>query len=142
MISGHGQNGRTVAEVLHGFRDELKDFATTRVQLLRSELKEKAGAWKAGIPAIAIGVVLLVMGFVLFTGLLVAVIALAFTGAGVPWAYAIAFAIVMAIYGATGAALALYGWRKIKESGLKPERTIKVLRQDGVWIQSEARSRT
>lgn len=141
MNSAHVQNGRSVAEVLHGFRDELKDFATTRVQLLRSEMKEKAGALKAGVPAIAIGVVLLVMAFLLFTGLLVAVIALAFAGGSAPWAYAVSFAIVMAIYGATGAALALYGWRKIKESGLKPERTISVLRQDGVWLQSEARTR-
>lgn len=138
MTNGYGQNGRSIAEVLRGFRDEVKEFAVTRVQLLRSELTQKVGAWKAGVPTIAIGLVLLVMAFVLFTGMLVAVIAMAFSPAS--WSYAAAFAIVMAIYGATGAALALYGWRRIKESGIVPERTIKVLRQDGVWIQSEART--
>lgn len=138
MINGYTNNGKTVAEVLHEFKNEVKEFATTRIQMLRSEMTQKIGGWKAGIPAVAVGLVLLVMAFILFTGMLVAVIALAFNGA--PWGYAVSFAIVMVIYGAAGAALALYGVRKIKDAGIMPERTIKVLKQDGVWIQSEARS--
>ncbi len=138
MTNGYTHNGKSVAEVLHEFKEELKEFATTRVQMLRSEMTQKMGGWKAGVPAVAIGAVLLVMTFVLFTGMLVALIAIPFNGA--PWGYALSFAIVMVIYGAAGAALAMYGIRKIKDAGVMPERTIKVLKQDGVWIQSEARS--
>lgn len=138
MTNGYTQNGRSVAEVLREFKDESKDFVTTRIQMLRAEINDKMGGWKAGIPALAIGLVILAVTLLLFTGLLVAVIALAFNGQ--PWGYAVAFAIVTLLYGAAGAALALYGVRKIKEAGIVPERTLKVLKQDGIWIQSEART--
>jgi VIT1/CCC1 family predicted Fe2+/Mn2+ transporter len=136
--NGYVQNGRSVTEVLREFKEETKEFVVTRVQMLRSEMIQKMGGWKAGVPALMIGLGFLVMTFVLLTGLLVAVIGLAFNSTG--WGYALSFAIVMVIYGATGAVLALYGVKKIREAGVVPERTIKVLRQDGVWIQSEARS--
>jgi uncharacterized membrane protein YqjE len=132
------QNGKSVGEVLQEFKAELKEFLNTRLQLLQSELKQKMSGFKAGIPAMVIGLLLLIMTFVLFTGVLVTVIALAFNSTG--WGYALSFAIVTVLYGASGAILALYGWRKIKDAGFVPERTIKVLRQDGVWIQSEART--
>jgi len=131
-------NGRSVTEVLYEFRSELKEFVSTRVQMLRSEMSQKIGAWKVAVPAIVIGLLLLLMTFVLFTGLLVAAIALAFNGQ--PWGYALSFAIVTVVYGALGAAAALYGRGKIKQAGFVPERTVKVLKQDGVWIQSEART--
>lgn len=136
--SGYTQNGKSVSEVLHEFKDELKEFLTTRFQMLRSELMQKMDGWKLGVPALMIGLLMLALTFVLFTGLLVAAIALAFNAQ--PWGYALAFAIVTVIYGASGATFALYGWRKIKDSGIVPERTIKVLKQDGVWIQSEVRT--
>lgn len=135
--SGYTQNGKSVSEVLYEFRNELKEFLITRFQMLRSELTQKIDGWKVGVPALMIGLLMLVMTFVLFTGLLVAAIAMAFNG---PWGYTLSFAIVTVIYGASGFAFALYGWRKIKESGLVPESTIKVLKQDGIWIQSEART--
>jgi putative superfamily III holin-X len=138
VTNGNPHNGKTVAEVLHEFKDELKDFAITRVQIFRSEMKEKLGGWEAGLPALAIGIVLVVMTLFLFTGTLVALIAIAFNGA--VWGYALAFAIVTVIYGATGAALGIYGWGKIRDTGVVPERTIKVLKEDGIWIQSEART--
>ncbi len=138
MTNGYAQNGRSVADVLQEFKAELKEFVITRLQLLRSELRQKVGGWKVGLPAITIGLALLAMAFVLFTGLLVAVIAMAFGSTG--WGYALSFAIVFVIYGASGAVLSLYGWRKVREAGVVPEKTIKVLRQDGIWIQSEART--
>ncbi len=138
MTNGYAQNGRSVAEVLREFKDEMKDFVTTRVQMLRAEINDKMGGWKSGLPALVIGLVFLAVTFLVFTGLLVAVIALPFNGQ--PWGYALSFAIVTLLYGATGSALALYGIRKIKEAGIVPERTIKVLKQDGIWIQSEART--
>jgi uncharacterized membrane protein YqjE len=135
--SGYTQNGKSVSEVLYEFKSELLEFLITRFQMLRSELKQKIDGWKVGLPALIIGLLMLVMTFVLFTVLLIAVIAMPFNGQ--PWGYALSFAIVTVIYGASGAAFTLFGWRKIKESGIVPERTIKVLKQDGIWIHSEAR---
>lgn len=136
--NGYAQNGKSVAEVLREFKDEMKEFLTTRAQMLRSEMVQKMGGWKAGVPAVLVGLLLLVMSFVLVTGLLVAVIALAFNGTD--WRYALSLAIVTVIYGAAGSVIALYGVRKVKDAGVVPERTIKVLKQDGVWINSEART--
>lgn len=142
-MSSHAHNTyphsqRSVAEVLNDFKEELKDFATTRIQMFRSELNDKVGAWKMALPSIAIGAVLLFGAFLLFTGLLVAVIALAFGGH--MWAYAASFAIVMVLYGAAGGAALAYGVRTVKARGLAPERTLRVLKQDQVWLQTEART--
>ncbi len=127
-----------MAEVLNDFKEELKDFAATRIQMFRSELNDKMGALKMALPSIAIGAVLMGGAFLLFTAMLVAIIALAFGGH--MWAYAASFAIVMALYAAAGGALLAYGWRTLKARGLAPERTLRVLKQDQVWLQTEART--
>lgn len=138
MTNGNAQNGRSVAEVLHETKDELKEFLATRIQMLRSEMEEKIGTWKSAVPFIAIGILLLVAALLLFTAGLVGLVALAFPGQ--PWAVAVACLIVMAIYMLLGALLVLYGWRKAKEPGLVPERTLNVLKQDQVWLQTEAKT--
>ena len=82
--------------------------------------------------------VLLATAFMLFTAGLVNAIALAF--AAQPWGFAVSFFIVMAIYASAGGILALYGWRTIKAGGLAPEKTMRVLKQDQVWLKTEART--
>jgi hypothetical protein len=138
MSNEYTSNGRSVAEVMHEFREDLKDFVTTRIQMLRNEISEKVGAWKMGLPTMVMGLVLLATAFMLFTAGLVNAIALAF--AAQPWGFAVSFFIVMAIYALAGGMLALYGWRTIKAGGLAPEKTIRVLKQDQVWLKTEART--
>ncbi len=138
MTNGYINNGRSVADVMHEFRDDLKDFVATRVQMLRSEVSEKIGAWKVGLPAIAIGLVLLVTAFLLFTAGLVNAIALAF--AGQAWGFALSFFIVFAIYALTGGLLLSYGVRTAKAGGITPEKTIRILKQDQIWLKTEART--
>ena len=138
MSNGTLHNGRTVAEVLNEFKEELKDFVGTRGQMLRSEMQEKVGAWKTAFPSIAIGAVLMLLALLVFTAGLVELIALAF--AGQPWGLAAACFIVFTLYALAGGLLLLYGWRTAKEPGLTPERTLKVLKQDQVWLQTEART--
>ena len=140
MTNGNVQNGRSVAEVLHETKDELKEFLNTRIQMLRSEMVEKIGAWKSAVPFMAIGILLLLAALLLLTAGFVALVALAFPGQ--PWAVAVSCFIVMAIYGLLGTLLAVYGWRKAKEPGLVPERTIHVLKQDQVWLQTEAKTQS
>lgn len=138
MTNGYTPNGKSVAEVLSDFKEELKDFANTRYQMLRNEVNEKVGAVKTAIPAIVVGALLLLMAFFLFTGGLVALIAIAF--AGHAWAYAVSFFIVFVLYAIIGGATAAYGYRTIISAGMAPERTMRVLKQDGVWLQTEART--
>lgn len=138
MTNGYTNNGRSVAEVMQEFRDDLKDFVTTRIQMLRSEIAEKVGAWKLGLPSMLIGLVLLATSFLLFTAGVVNAIALAFGGQ--PWGFAVSLFIVFAVYGLAGGLLLLYGWRTVKAGGIAPEKTIRVLKQDQVWLKTEART--
>lgn len=136
MTNGYANNGRSVAEVMHEFREDLKDFVTTRIQMLRNEIAEKVGAWKMGLPAMVVGLVLLATAFLLFTAGLVNAIALAF--AGQSWGFALSFFIVFVVYGLAGGLLLMYGWRTVKAGGIAPEKTIRVLKQDQVWLKTEA----
>jgi uncharacterized integral membrane protein len=131
-------NGRTVADVLNEFKEELKEFAVTRAQMLRSEMQEKVSAWKMGLPTMVIGGLLLLTAFFVFTAGLVELVALAFINQ--PWGLAVACFIVTAIYALLGGLLFAYGLRTAKEPGLAPERTLKVLREDQVWLKREART--
>ena len=128
-----GQNVRTVAEVLNHCKEDLKDFVSTRVQMLRGEMRDKLTTLKLVLPALAVGAILLLGAFFLFTWGLVSLIAMAMTGE--PYAYAVAFFVVFALY-----ATAAYGLRTLTTRGLTPERTLRVLKEDQIWLQSEART--
>jgi len=95
-------------------------------------------AWVA-LPALAVGAVLLLTAFFLFTWGLVSLIAMAMIGQ--PYAYTVAFFIVFVLYALSGGAAAAYGVRTLTSQGMKPERTLRVLKQDQIWLQTEARTR-
>ena len=131
-------NGRTVAEALNDCKEDLKDFVSTRVQMLRSEMQDKVSGVKVALPALAVGAVLLLTAFFLFTWGLVCLIAMAMNGA--PYNYTVAFFAVFVLYAAVGGATVAYGWKTLRSRGLAPERTMRVLKQDQIWLQSEART--
>ncbi len=129
---------RPFGEVLNEFKTELKDFISVRLQMLSSEMNEKLAAIKTAAPMLVIGLLMSAMAFVLLTLAIVFLISMAFQPA--PWAYALSFAIVFAIYALVGAVCLSFAYNTIRSRGLKPERTMRVLKQDQVWIQNEARS--
>ena len=131
-------NTRNLAEILSEIKEELKDFIATRVAMLRSELNEKLQSIKMAAPVLLIGVAMLGTAWLLLTGFLVCIVAQAFTPS--PWAYVISFVIVGVCYGLLGAAAAFMAWRQLTEKGVKPERTIRVLQQDRLWLQTEGKS--
>jgi len=131
-------NGRSTAEVLREFKEEIKEFATTRFLMLRSELSEKLDTWKVAIPMLLIAAFVGVVAFLLLTAFFVALVAMAFAGS--PWAYTLSFGIVFVLYALIAGAMAAYGYSAMKSAGVAPERTLKVLKEDGVWLQTEART--
>ena len=134
MING---NHKPVQEVITDLKEELKEFLNTRFAMLRAEMTEKANNIRMVAPVLLLGVGLLLTAWVTFTGLAIVLIAHLVPG---PWAYVISFAIVTFAYGAIGAASAMYAWGKLKHTGVKPERTMRVLEQDRVWLQAEAKT--
>ncbi len=139
MASSYNFNReRPIGEVLNDFKVEFKDFVSTRIQMLRSEMNEKIGAVKVAAPSMAIGAVLALAAFMLLTLALVFLVSMAFQNQ--PYQYALSFAIVGIIYAIAGAVALSYGWSSIKARGMTPERTLRVLKQDQIWMQTEAKT--
>jgi cytochrome c biogenesis factor len=129
---------RSLAGIVAELKQELKDFLQTRIQILRSEVRDKLRAWKLALPLAALGVVLLATCWLVLTAALVAVLAAAFYPSR--FAYFFALAIVGAAYFLGGALCVAFAVREMREQGILPQRTLKVLKEDAVWLRSEARS--
>lgn len=132
----HTTTGKTVVDVMHDFRNEIVDFIATRAEMLQEELSLKASAIGKAIPMLVVGALFLLTAWFLITGAIIVVIAAAL--AGNPWAYAISFASVAVLYAVIGGMIALTGRNALKKNNVKPEKTIRVLQEDKVWIQAEA----
>jgi uncharacterized membrane protein YqjE len=129
---------KPLAQVLSEFKDELKEFLATRIELLRAEMREKIATASTAFVAIAAGAGLALLA-ILFLGVaFVALLAMAFGGGAGAWSAA--FAIVGVIFLLAGGLTLAFGVRQLKERGLKPERTLRTLKQDQIWLQNETRS--
>jgi len=131
-------NGRNLSATINEAKDEFKRFAETRIAMLQAEMKEKVAIIKGSAPFIAIGAVLGITAFMVLTGALIALIWTAF--AGNRFGPFLAFLIVGVVYAIIGGGMAMYGYKIFSAEGLTPERTMKVLKDDKVWLQNEART--
>ncbi len=84
------------------------------------------------------GLVLVATGWLVFTAFLVCAIANAFQS--VAWRYPIALAIVGGLYCIFGLIAITFAWQQIKETRVKPEHTIRVLKEDQIWLQTEVKT--
>ncbi len=134
MTNGYS---KPLPELIAELRDELKEFVATRVALLRAEIREKVQHVRLAVPALVGGLVLVATGWLLFTAFLVCAIANAF--APLVWRYAIACLIVAALYSIGGCLALFFGWRQVKETGVTPEHTIRTLKEDKIWLQTEVK---
>jgi uncharacterized membrane protein YqjE len=135
----HNQfNGRSIGGVVNELKDELKDFLQTRYQMLVSELREKTSALKIAAPLLVAALIFGWVAFLLFTLGLVGLVAVAFQGN--PYQWPIAFGIVFVVWALIAGVCALFAISELKAQGFAPKKTLKVLKDDQVWLQSEARS--
>jgi uncharacterized membrane protein YqjE len=126
-------NGKTLAGVLNEVKDGLKGFLDTRLQMLRNELRHKASVWRIVLPLFLVAALIGFIGIVLLTLALVAAIANA-----IGWGWALLA--VGGFYCIAAGGMAFLGYNEIKAEGMAPERTIRVLKQDKIWLQNEART--
>ncbi len=129
-------NGRSIADVVNEIKDELKSFFQTRGQLFVSEMREKMRNSKSGVIYAVIALVLGWAGFLMFSVAVAALIAVAFWGS--PFAWFFGFIIVAFVWFLFAALLGMAAVRQFRD--LAPTETIKVLKEDKVWLQNEARS--
>ncbi len=136
-MPANSENGRNLSAVVAELKEESKEFVSTRLSMLRAEMNQKLSAWKSAAPMLVIGLVLLGTSWLLLTAVIVSAIYVAFQGN--PWAMCLAFAITFVLYAAFGAIAAYLAIRNMQESGIIPKRTLRVLKDDQVWIANEAR---
>lgn len=128
-------NGRTLAGVVSELKEDVKEFLETRYQMLLNELRHKLATWRMAMPLFLVALALGVVGFLLLSVALVAAIAVL-----VGWGWS--FLIVGAVYLVVGGSVGFLAYREVKAVGVAPTRTLNVLKQDQVWLQSEARSQS
>jgi uncharacterized membrane protein YqjE len=126
-------NGKTMAQVANELKHDLMEFLQTRLEMLRAEVNQKVSMMKVVIPMFAIAFIFLWFAFMLMSVALVAGIAVLI---GWGWSFLAVGLFYCLIAGLVGG----LAYREIRSTGLMPKRTLKVLQQDQVWLQGEARS--
>jgi len=129
---------KSLATLLAETRDELKEFVVTRVGILKAEIEEKIKTWKYVIPIMLIAAALLWAGFMTLTFALVALLHGVFMPS--PFAWLWGALIVGGVYLVLAIAIGWFAYSEIVQAGITPTRTLKVLKQDQVWLQNEART--
>jgi uncharacterized membrane protein YqjE len=127
---------KTLAEIIAEIRDELRDFVSTRVRIVRAEIQESIGAAKVGVPLAIVALGFFAIASLLLTAACVALVAAAF--AGNPYAWFYAFIIIGCLWAIFGGVAGFFAYNQFK--GIFPKRTIEVIKADKLWLETEARS--
>jgi len=130
-------NGKSVAALFAEMKQELQDFVQTRVTMFKVELQEKIRVIKAAAPLAVIGAVLLLTAYLLFTLALVALVFAFLPDNAYRWC--IAFAAIGVLWLILGGIAGYMAKRELEVKGLLPKRTVEVLKEDKMWIQSEVK---
>jgi uncharacterized membrane protein YqjE len=128
---------KSMREMVQEIKDQLREFSSTRVEMLKAELREKVQHIKSAAPMLVAAIVFAIGAFLTLTFGLVALLAVLIQN---PYSWAIGAAIVFVVYALAAALLGWLGYKEIQTEGLAPQRTIRVLKQDQAWLKNEARS--
>jgi uncharacterized membrane protein YqjE len=129
---------RTVADVLADMKEELKEFVATRLTLLKTELREKAQTLKIAVPLAGVAILLLGTAYLLLTAAAVSLVAVFIPAGAYRWC--LAFLAIGIAWGLLGALTAYFAKREFEMKEMLPRKTIAVLKQDRMWVQSEVKS--
>jgi uncharacterized membrane protein YqjE len=129
---------KSIGTILTETKQEIVQFVTTRVNILKAEIDEKITRLKAIVPLLLLAAMFLLSGWMVFTFALIALLHTVFMPS--PYAWLWSSLIVTVVYMAVGGVTAWFAYAEIKATNLTPTRTLKVLQQDQVWIQNEART--
>ena len=132
------ENNRSIGQVVAELKLEARDFVATRLQMLKQEMDEKIRLWKVAVPMMAVAAVIGVIALLALTFAFVAFLAGVFNPSPYAWCYGAL--IVTAIYFVVASGLFYLGRRELTQAGIAPARTLRVLKEDQIWIQNEART--
>lgn len=129
---------KSLGAVLTEIKSELSAFLETRFQLLRSEMREMVRTWKLCLPLLLSAIALLFAAWIVVTFGFVALVHGWLLPS--PFAWTWAGFIVGALYVIIAAVVGWFAYGELRKVGLVPRRTLKVLKQDQNWVESEART--
>jgi hypothetical protein len=129
---------KSIAAVLAETKQELQEFIETRINILKSEIKEKLKTWKWAVPLLLLSLSILLAAWITITIGLVAAVHVWFLPSAYSWC--LAGVIVGALYLVIGVSLFFFSWGKLKEAGVAPVHTLEVLKEDQIWIRKETRA--
>jgi uncharacterized membrane protein YqjE len=87
MISVENNNGRSIAAIPSEMKEELKEFAQTRVDIVKTELREKVSRLKIAAPLATAGALFLSTAYLLITLALVALVAVFIGDTSYRWVF-------------------------------------------------------
>lgn len=125
-----GRSDRSLGGLFADLARETSNLARSEIELAKAELSEKAGKAAGGAGLLAAGALVAWAGLLF----LLAAVALALAELMAPWLAAL---IVGAVVGLAGIVLLAAGRRRLKTGSLQPERTIRTLKEDTRWVQSQ-----
>lgn len=131
-------NGRTFAEVVAEMKEEIRDFAQTRIRLFKAEAQQKLALLKVAALLAVVAVVMLATAYLLLTVGLAALIAAILTNNPYRWVFG--FFGVALLWAVVGGVAAYFAKREFALKGIVPRRTLEVLKADKIWIQREAKN--
>lgn len=131
-------NGRTLAEVVAEIKEEVKDFAQTRIRLFKAETQQKLALLKIAALLAVVAVVMLATAYLFLTVGLAALIAALLVNSAYHWVFG--FFGVALLWAVVGGVAAYFAKREFAVKGIVPRRTLEVLKGDKIWIQREAKN--
>jgi hypothetical protein len=131
-------NNRSLNGALRELKQELSASLETRYEMLKSEVNQKLASIKTATPMLIVATIFLLVAFFLFTLCLVGLVSVAFYDN--PYKWFLSFVIVAVLWSLIGGLAALFGIRQLRAQALMPRRTLKVLKEDQIWLQNEART--
>ena len=131
-------NNRSLNGALRELKQELSASLETRYEMLKAEVNQKLASIKTATPMLIVAAIFLLVAFFLFTLCLVGLVSVAFYDN--PYKWFLSFVIVAVLWSLIGGLAALFGIRQLRAQALTPRRTLKVLKEDQIWLQNEART--
>lgn len=131
----------SLAALFAKMADQITQLFDAKLALLRVEIKEEVSTYTRGAITIAIGGVVVVVGFALLNVAIAFLVSTIFESSNLtqPVRYALGFIITSLIYLIGGGVVIVITKNRLARLGLVPKRTVAELERDKEWLQNEVK---
>ena len=121
--------------------DDVTQLFDTKLMLLKVELREEVSVYTRGAITIALGGIVVVVGFALLNVAIAFLVSTIFEGSNFsqPVRYAFGFAVTSLIYLIGGGVMIVITKNRLARLGIVPKRTVAELERDKEWLENEVK---